>query len=357
MKKIKSLILVLLSLLLLLLLSGCSQANKTTEKKPIKLPSKVVIGVVNSKALPPQAVYGFEKGIYTKEFSDVDFKLILSEGHHFVAEKMEQSAWDFAYLGIGPDIEFTNYGYDKWKPAKYTIIAGAQSGGSILMAKPEITNVGDLKGKIVGITNKNHDKEMVLNKLLAKVGLKTEALGGEVKVKYGEPAQLFKEYQKGTIQAFYPMPSMVDSIKKGGSKVLSDGSDTEFKKEQTATVFAVSNSFLEKYPEFVKEMVRVHVDNTILAENFNEMVELTYSMEKNYFKDNPKLVLAKPEIASLYKRNKTTYDPKINYLKDSYQFLQDAKYLKAIPAFEKWADFTMLNEVLKEKGLKPILRG
>lgn len=340
---------------LISVLTGCGGTGPEKAPKTISLPPKVKIGVINSKALPPQVVYGFQKGIYKKEFPGVDFELALSEGHHDVAKKMASGEWDLMYLGIGPAIEFVNYGYDKHKPAQYTVLAGAQFGANILLVQPEIAGVKGLDGKTVGITNKNHDKEMVLNKLLAKEGLKTTPLGGTVKVKYAMPASLFKDFQAGKIQAFYPMPSMVENLKQGGAKVLSDGSDTEFGRAQTFAVLAVNNQFLKKYPEFVKEMVSIHVDTTALAQkNFEEMVDLTYELETGFFKDDPKRVIPKPEIIKIYKRTQTTYDPNFKYVKESYRLLEDAKYIKAMPAFEKWADFTMLNDVLKEKGLEPL---
>lgn len=345
----------MLLVLLIPVLAGCSGLKTEKRSKDIPLPQKVRVGVINSKALPPQVVYGFQKEIYKKQFPVVDFELVLSKGHHDVAKKMASGEWDLMYLGIGPAIEFVNYGYDEYKPAQYTILAGAQFGASILMVKPDIKSAKDLDGKTVGITNKNHDKEMLLNKLLAKEGLKTTSLGGTVKVKYAMPAGLFEEFQAGKIQAFYPMPSMVESLKQSGAKVLSDGSETEFGKEQTFAVLAVNNQFLEKYPAFIKEMVSIHVDATTLAQkNFEEMVDLTYELETVFFNGDPKRVIPKSEITKIYKRTQTTYDPNLKYLVESYRLLEEAKYIKALPAFEKWADFTMLNEVLKEKGLEPI---
>ncbi|HEX3031237.1 MAG TPA: ABC transporter substrate-binding protein [Bacillota bacterium] len=361
----------MLMLLLLLTAAGCGgtksantegqgtktedQTVKTEAQQPLvreitNLPQKVTIGIINSKALPPQVVYGFQKGVYKGAFPAVEFMMILSKGHCDVAENMEKSAWDFMYLGTGPAIEFVNYGYDKWKPAQYTILAGAQSGTSTLMVKSDLSSTQQLDGKTVGITNKNNDKEMLLNKMLAKAGLKTAALGGTVKVRYDDPVKLYNAYQKGEIQGFFPMPSMVSALKKTGSKVLSDGTETEFGKDQSFSVFAVSNKFLKQYPEFTKEMVRLHVSNTEKAQaNLDELVNLTYTLENSYFKNDPQLILPKPEIRSIYTRLKTTYDPSLKYLQDSHQLLQDAKYVKAMPEFSRWADFTLLNEVLAEK--------
>lgn len=339
---------------------GCSSTTTTSSnvktKKNIKLPKKVVVGVINVKTLPPQPVYGFQKGLYKKAFPGVDFKLELSEGHCDVAENMADSNWDILYISTGPSIEFVNYGYQKWKPAQYTILAGAQNEPSILMAKPEIKNLRDLAGKTVGITNKSIDKEMVLNSILAKEGMKTASIGGNVSVKYGEPVQLYNDYLKGNIQAFYPMPSMIDSIKRSGGKMLSDGSESEFGKSNLPfSVMAVSNRFLAQYQDFVKEMVGVHVDITQEAKkNSKEMVDLTYDLENKYFKGDEKRVLMKADLEKLYKKSVTTYDPNNAYLKDSYQLLVDAKYLQAMPAYEKWVNLKFLNEVLKEKGLKTI---
>ncbi len=345
----------LVILLMLFVTSGCSGGDSAKVEKKAVLPPKVKIGVINSKTIPPQVVYGFQQGIYKKEFPEVEFEFVLSKGHHDVAEKMGAAAWDLMYLGAGPAMEFVNYGYEHWSPAKYTVLAGAQYGRSALLVKPEIKSMQDLDGKVVGITNKNHDKEMVLNKVLAEAGLKTEALGGTVKVKYGESVALLKEFEKGTIKGFYPMPSMVESLKNSGNVIISDGTDTEFGKQQTFSVFAASNQFLAKYPDFVREMVRIHVDNTELAQkDYNEMIELTYQLETEFFKDDPQRVVPKDELAKLYKRVQTTYDPNIKYLKDSHKLMTDAKYIKAMPAYEQWADFTMLNEVLKEKGLPPV---
>lgn len=347
--------------------SADSKTVKTepVEVKPVKIekielpqgaavPKKVRIGIINTKALPPQPVFGFEKGVYKTAFPEIDFQMILSQGHCDVAENMQDSNWDLMYMSFGPAIEFVNYGYDKYKPAKYTILAGAQYGTNMLMAKPDIKGIKDLDGKTVGITNKNHDKEMVLNKLLAKEGLKTTALGGTVKIIYKEPVDLVKLYQKGELQALFPMPSMVNVLQKSGSKILADGTKT-FGKNQTFSVLAVSNKFLAEYPDFVKAFLQVHVDTTLMAQqNFNEMVELTCTLENKSFNNDPKRVIPKAEVEAIYKRNLTTYDPNLKYVQDSYKLLQDAKYLKAMPAFDKWADFTMLNEVLKEKGLPEI---
>lgn len=194
-----------------------------------------------------------------------------------------------------------------------------------------------------------------MNSLLAKVGLKTEALGGTVKVKYEEPGAVFKDLQQGKLQAAYPMPSGIQPLKQGGFKMLSDGTDTDFGNKQPGTVFAASNKFLKSYPDFVKEMVRIHVDNTQQAiDNNAQMLDLTYKLETDYFKNDLKRVIPKNQLTILYKQNRTTYDPNIEYLKASYKLLQDANYIKAMPSFDKWTNFTFLNEALKEKGLQPI---
>ena len=352
----KILILTLLLLVGSLMSTGCAAKSGSSVPDNIKSPAQVKIGVINSKALPPQVVVGFQKGTYKKVFPQVNFQLALSKGHKDVAKNLAEGNWDFAYLGTGPAIEFTNYGFDQWGPAKYTIIAGAQLGTNVLLTRPEVNRLSDLDGKTVGIANMNHDKEMLLNKLLAEAGLKSEPTGGTVKIKYGHTGMLYNEFISGQIQAIYPLPSVIKVLKQdAGAKALSDGSETEFGKNQTFAVFAVSNRFLKEYPEFTKGMIRVHVDNTELAQkNFNEIVELTLAMETDFFKDDPRRVIPKAEIEQLYKRLETTYDPNLNYLKETYRLLQKAKYINALPPFGEWADFTLLNQVLQEKGLDPI---
>lgn len=341
-------------LLLVVALCGCARSRPSSGGTP----ARVVIGVQHGLTVAPELIYAQEKGVLKKRFPKTAFAVDEAGGTADnpmtdltnLADGMTQSSYDFVYVDFSSLLEMLDYGAAKGGPPQYRIVAGGTFRNKVLMSDHDIRSLKDLAGRTVGIYNKSHDTEMLLNKLLAKVGLKTAALGGSVKVRYGSHDELLNAFEDGAIQAFYIHVSDYPPLADAGKVVLDSGLSSPFGSHTTGTVLAVSTRFLKEHPDFVRQMIDTHVEcsreatgsNFInLAYTFYRGEQTTATLELKYRGETTSPVIP-------------TYDPDLQYLQDSFQFVKAAGYAHSLPPFNKAVDLSILDGVLKSRGLGPL---
>ncbi len=165
---------------------------------------------------------------------------------------------DVAYVGPGPAINT----FRKSQGRALRIVAGACSGGAILIARPElgIGGVPDLDGKRIGVPQLGGTQDISLRSFLAQNGLAPREQGGTVEivpVKNPDILMLFKQKQLDAAWTAEPWATRI--VKEAGAEVVLDERDLWPDKKLITTVIVARAAFLEQKPELVQAIVNGHL--------------------------------------------------------------------------------------------------
>ena len=102
-------------------------------------------------------VYGVASGIYQKELGSTKLKTEVFNAGPAAVEALFAGAIDAAYLGPGPAVNaFLKSRGD------FVIVAGATSGGTSLLVKPQITNAAPPKGSSIAAPQRGGTRDLPL---------------------------------------------------------------------------------------------------------------------------------------------------------------------------------------------------
>jgi NitT/TauT family transport system substrate-binding protein len=137
------------------------------------------------------------------------------------------------------------------------VIAGAASGGALLIVKPSITSPAELKGKKIADPQLGGTQDIALRWYLKAQGFKTDtAGGGDVNVLPQDNAQSLTAFKQGQIDgAWVPEPWASRLVVEGGGKVLVDERDLWPGGQFVTTNLMVSRQFLNAHPVRVKALL------------------------------------------------------------------------------------------------------
>ncbi len=137
------------------------------------------------------------------------------------------------------------------------VIAGATSGGALLVVKPSITSPAQLKGKRIADPQLGGTQDVALRWYLKDQGFKTDtAGGGDVNVLPQDNAQTLTAFKQGQIDgAWVPEPWASRLVVEGGGKVLVDERDLWPSGQFVTTNLIVSKQFLDAHPKRTKALL------------------------------------------------------------------------------------------------------
>ena len=293
---------------------------------------------------------GLKEGIYAKALGSTTIKQSVFNAGPAAIEALTGGSIDAAYLGPNPAIT----GYVKSKGKLLRIIAGATSGGAALVVKPSITSVAQLKGTKIATPQLGGTQDVALRAFLNKNGFTVPISGkGDVSILNAENATTLQQFQAGGIDgAWLPEPWASRLVIEAGAKVLVDEKTQWPEGKFVTTHLVVSQEFLAKYPGTVKQLLEGEVETNTWIQANSDAAKADVNAQ-----------LADPDISgkalkqdvldSAWKNITVTDDPQASSLKKSAQNAVDAKLLDA-PDLTGIYDLTLLNEVLKEKGLPAV---
>jgi NitT/TauT family transport system substrate-binding protein len=268
-----------------------------------------------------------------------------------VIEAMFADQIDIAYIGPNPTVN----GYVKSKGDALRVVAGAASGGAVFVVRNDsnITKPSDLAGKRIASPQLGNTQDVALRDYIIRNGLKIGEKEGEVQVIPTANPDILALFQKKEIDgAWVPEPWGARLVQEGGGRILLDERTLWPNGKFVTANIIVSRKFLEKHPDLVKKFLIAHVE---LTEWINahpaEAKTLMNSQIKNLTtKELPPMVLDEA-----FARCEITYDPIKSSLIESANkafelgFLGDQR-----PDLSGIYDMGLLNEVLREKGLKEL---
>jgi NitT/TauT family transport system substrate-binding protein len=299
-----------------------------------------------------QAVVGMANGVFQKEMG-VNIKIdakIFNAGPS-VIEALFAGELDLAYVGPNPAIN----GYIKSNGEALRIIAGSTSGGAALVISKDagINKIEDFHKKKIASPQLGNTQDVALRAWLKSNGMILSDKGGDVQVvPIKNPDQLILFLTKQIAAAWVVEPWVSRLIKEGNGKVFLEESSLWPNGEYVTANIIVSRRFLESHPDLVKKWLKAHVSLTLWI---NEHLAEAKVIINKELKKLTGVALSQDILNSSFTRLKVTYDPIKNSLFTSTTWAFQQGFLgKEKPDISGIYDLKILNEVLKEEGLKTI---
>lgn len=350
-KGFKFLMALLINILLLGGLAGCSseKAEGSTASNKVEQNVNVRVGYFPN-ITHAQALVGKDQGSFQKaigQTNKIDWKLFNAGPAEI--ESLFSGAIDLGYIGPGPAIN----GYVKSK-GDIQIIAGATNAGAIFVSKKGelIKNIKDLAGKKVAVPQFGNTQDLTLRHLMSQNGLKDTTKGGTVEVRQESNADILTLLKKGDIDAaLVPEPWGSRLIKEAGANIILDYRDLLLGGKYTTAVIVVRTEFLKDHPKIVEDFIKNHVDVT---QYINKNPDKAKAIVNKQIAELTHKGISKDILDSSFKRLTVTNNPEKDSVFDFVKYSVDEGFLRTTPDTKDLFNLTILNKVLKEKGLDQI---
>jgi NitT/TauT family transport system substrate-binding protein len=227
-----------------LMLAACTSADAggSADNGPLTLRLGYFANLTHAAAL-----VGVQKGFFASALGSS----VTIETHTFNAggdavTAILSGSIDATFVGPNP----TTNAFVQSHGEAVRVIAGATSGGALLVVKPSITSPAQLKGKKIADPQLGGTQDIALRWYLKGQGFKTDtAGGGDVNVLPQDNAQTLTAFKQGQIDgAWVPEPWASRLVVEGGGTVLVDERDLWPGGQFVTTNLIVSTQFLKAHP-------------------------------------------------------------------------------------------------------------
>jgi NitT/TauT family transport system substrate-binding protein len=301
-----------------------------------------------------QAVIGLGNGDFQKILgSNITVQPFLFNAGPSAIEALLAKRIDVTYVGPNPTIN----GYVVTGGKDLRIIAGATSGGAVFVVRNDsgIQSPKDFAGKKFASPQLGNTQDISLRKYFLDNGYKTTENGGSVTVVPVANPDIMTLFLKKQIDgAWVPEPWGARLVKEANGRIFLDERrlwpDGKF---VTANIVA-STDYLKNNPDVIKKLLAAHVNQTIWINNHTDDAIKAFNTE---LKKLTGKTIAEDELRQAWSRIGFTYDPLKISLFRSANNAYDLGFLargKSHPDLSGLFDLTILDQVLKEKGLQPV---
>ncbi len=339
----------LLAALLVFSVSGIMELQAQGNQES---PKQLELGFFPNLTHAP-ALVGVAEGFFQKNLGagiSVDVKTF-NAGPSMI-EALFAGEIDIGYIGPNPAIN----GYVKSGGKALKIIAGSSSGGALFVVRKDsgINEKKDLKSKKLASPQLGNTQDVALRSYIAECGFKTLDKGGDIQITPTENAVILTLFMQKEIDgAWVPEPWATRLVAEAGGKIfLDERSIWPGGKFVTAHVI-VNTQFLEKYPGTVKKFLCGHVESV-------EFINRNPVKARKIVNEQIKKITTKAIPEDILQKSmdnmEITYDPVSESLKKSAKDAFSLGFLgKKEPDLSKIYSLGLLNEVLVEKGLAPVV--
>ena len=297
-----------------------------------------------------QAIIGLGRGDFQKALGDVEVKTQVFNAGSSAIEALFAKQVDATYIGPNPAIN----GYVR-SEGGLRIVAGAASGGAVFVVRNDagIKSAEDFAGKRFGSPQLGNTQDVALRAYLLESGYKTTENGGNVEVLPAKNADILTLLLKKEIDgAWVPEPWGAKFLKEANTRIFLDERDLWPEGRFVTAHIIVSASYLENNPGVIKKLLAAHVDETTWI---NEHKEEALSVLNAEIAKLTGQTIPEDELNDAFSRLDITYDPVRESLIKSADDAFDLGFLgEERPNLSGIYDLTLLNEVLKQKGLATI---
>jgi NitT/TauT family transport system substrate-binding protein len=304
-----------------------------------------------------QAVIGFGNGDFQKALgNNINVQTTVFNAGPSAIEALLAKRIDATYVGPNPAIN----GYVVSDGKDLKIIAGSSSGGASFVVRNDagINSPKDLAGKRLASPELGNTQDISLRSYLLRNGLKTTDQGGNVVLTpIANPDILTLFLKKQLDGAWVPEPWATRLVKEANGRIfLDERSIWPGGKFVTANI-AVSIDYLRNNPDVISKLLSAHVNETVWINNHKDETVQAFNTQVKKLTGKS---IPQDELKQAFSRIDFTYDP----LKLSlFQSANNAYNLgllakgKPHPDLSGIFDLTILDQVLKSKGLAPIEGG
>lgn len=327
----------------ILVLAACgtpAQSAAPTDNGPLTLRLGYFPNLTHAPAL-----VGISKGFFASALGSG----VTLEAHTFNAGPEAVTAIfsdsiDASFVGPNPTIN----AFAQSRGQAIRVIAGATSGGALLVVKPSIASIAQLKGKKIADPQLGGTQDVALRWFLQSNGLHSDtAGGGDVSVLPQDNSQTLTAFRQGQIDgAWVPEPWASRLVVEGGGKVLVDERDLWPQGKFVTTNLIVRTDFLRAHPRRIKALLEgLYQAVAFLNANPGESQQLTNDAVNQITGKK----LSPGVIAAAWPHLTFTLDPLAQTLKASADHAHAAGLLASVDVNGLY-DLTLLNQVMNEHG-------
>jgi NitT/TauT family transport system substrate-binding protein len=296
-----------------------------------------------------QAVIAHATGEYEKAVG-VPIRWTTFNAGPSAIEAIFANAIDATFIGPNPAIN----GYIKSRGKSFQIVAGCASGGAALVVRADagIQNEKDFDGKIVATPQLGNTQDVAARVWFQEKGYRLKEKGGKLTIlPLSNPDQLLM-FQKKEIHAAWTVEPWVSRLElEAGGRILLEEKDLWKNGRYVTTHLIVSRDFLKVNRPLVKKLIQAHVE---LTQRLNGGREKAIPVLNAELKKETSKELQGAVIRRAMERVEFTWDPVRDSLLKSAEDAFRVGFLSASPDLRDIYDLSVLNEVLKEKGLPQI---
>ena len=259
-------------------------------------------------------------------------------------------AIDAAFVGPNP----TTNAYVQSHGEAIRVVAGATSGGALLVVKPSITTIGQLKGKRIADPQLGGTQDVALRWFLKSHGFNADtAGGGDVSIVPQDNAQTLVGFRDGQIDgAWVPEPWASRLIVEAGARVLVDERDLWSGGTFATTNLIVATTFLQNHATQVKALL----EGLYAATRYiNANPDQAQAVANEAVAKITGKTLAASVVSAAWPRMKFTLDPLATSLKESADHAHSVGLLASVNLNGLY-DLKLVNQVLAEHG-EPVVKG
>jgi NitT/TauT family transport system substrate-binding protein len=232
------------------------------------------------------------------------------------------------------------------------VIAGATSGGALLVVKPTITSVAGLKGKTIADPQLGATQDVALRWFLKSNGFTTDtAGGGDVSILPEDNAQTLTAFKQGKVDgAWVPEPWASRMVLEGNGKVLVDERDLWPQGKFVTTDLVVRTDFLQAHPKRIQALLEgLRQSIAYLNSNPGDAQGVT----NDALADLTGKKLASGVVSAAWQHMTFTLDPLAGTLKTSADHAHSLGLLANVNLTGLY-DLAPLNAVLAAHGESPV---
>ncbi len=292
---------------------------------------------------------GTGNGIFAQELgSDVTIAPKVFNAGPDVITALFAGEIDAAYVGPNPAIN----GYVQSQGNDVRIVAGAASGGALLVVKPGITDVAGLAHRRIASPQIGNTQDVALRTFLKANGLGATENGGNVEVSPINNADALTAFQNGQIDgAWAPEPWATRLIQEGGGHVLVDEKTLWPDGKFATTVLIVRTDFLNKHADIVEKLVTANVKTVQWLQANPAEAKTLVNQQIGAITSKP---LKESVIDDAWKNLDFTYDPVASSVRQSAENAHALGFLQDDPVLTDLFQLDILNRVLQAQGLAAV---
>lgn len=251
---------------------------------------------------------------------------------------------DITFIGSGPTINT----FARSDGEAIRLISGATSAGAQLVARPGITEVGQLRGKRVATPQLGNTQDIALKTLLSEQNLTSGTGPDQVTIVNADNPQTLEAFRSGQIDAAWlPEPWSSRLVLDAGAEVLLDEKELWPGGQFPTTVVIVRTAFLAEHPQTVQALLRGLLAATDWAASDPAAARRAVNDALAELTGKP---LAEPVIERAFGNLTLTVDPLAATFPQLAEDAVTAGIAKTVPDLNGLVDLGPLNAALTEAG-------